>query len=65
MKNFASSMTVWGAALIAALQVAEASGAVPPGSGEALAALGQAIGLVLVVVGRWRANQPLTLGPTK
>jgi hypothetical protein len=65
VKNFASSLTMWGAALLAALQVAETSGAVPPGSGEAITSLGQAIGLILVVVGRWRASTPLTLGPSK
>ena len=63
MKNFLKSLTMWGVALFGAVQALEGSGAIPIGTGGALTGLLEAVAGIMVIVGRFRATQPLTLGP--
>lgn len=50
-KGALKSMTVWGAALLAAVQALEASGALLPGTSPALLGVAQAVGTFLTIVG--------------
>ena len=67
-KQFCSSLTIWGAVVtgIAALVQTFGLGEITAEEQAALAQhlthAGEAMGLVMVIVGRWRATRPLRFG---
>jgi hypothetical protein len=52
------SMAVWGSALFAAVTALEGTGAVPPGTGMAIAAVVKAIGILVAAIG-FRRRLPM------
>lgn len=50
-KSALKSMTVWGAAILAAAQSLEASGLLAPGTADAAVGVANALGLFLTIIG--------------